>query len=131
MEKPGESPVAAIKAKLDALERELRRDVRELLVQSRDQRHNDLAGLVHDEGDEAVANMLLDVGKSMVERHVAELREIARARERLVAGTIEFCSECGDDIGHARLLAYPVAVRCVRCQEQHEKTHAHEAMPRL
>jgi DnaK suppressor protein len=125
------SKLAAIKAKLDALERQSRLDIRDLLMQSHDERHNDLAGLVHDEADESVANMLLDVGNSIVERHVAELREIENARARLAARTIEFCDKCGDEIGYARLLAYPVAVRCVRCQEQHEKTHAHEATPRL
>jgi DnaK suppressor protein len=131
METSRDARLAALKKKLDALERQAREDIRDLLLQSRDQHHNDLAGLVHDEADESVANMLLDVGNSMVERHVAELRDIESARQRLAAGTIEFCGECGGEIGHARLLAYPIAVRCLHCQGQHEKTHVHEATPRL
>lgn len=39
--------------------------------------------------------------------------------------------ECGGEIGVKRLLSYPVAARCIACQERHEKTHAHEATSRM
>jgi DnaK suppressor protein len=116
---------------LDALDRQLRNDLRAMLLQSGDQTYIDLAGLVHDLGDEAAANQLIETDDALIERHVQELRAIEAARRRLADGSINCCVECGDDIGYQRLLVYPVAARCVVCQAQHEKTHAHEATPRL
>jgi RNA polymerase-binding transcription factor DksA len=96
-----------------------------------DQTYIDLAGLVHDLGDEAAANQLIEIEDALIERHVQELRAIEAARRRLTDGSIDCCIECGDDIGYQRLLAYPVAMRCVVCQARHEKTHAHEGAPRM
>lgn len=116
---------------MDARDRQLRDEIRNALVQSGDQKYIDLAGQVHDLGDEAVANELIEVENALIERHVRELREIAVARERLAQGEINECIECGGEIGFKRLLANPVAVRCIDCQGRLEKTHVHEAMPRL
>ena len=116
---------------LDALERRVRDDTRATLLESGDQRHVELAGMVHDVGDESVANMLIDLDSTLVERHLQELREIEDARRRWADGSIDCCIECGGDIGYQRLLAHPIALRCVACQSQHEKTHAREGTPRL
>jgi DnaK suppressor protein len=116
---------------LDALDHRLREDIRAALLQSGHQRFIDLAGIVHDLGDEAVADLLAELDNKLVERNIQELGEIEAARKRLAEGTINLCIECGGEIGFERLAAYPVAVRCVACQEQFEKTHAHEATPRL
>lgn len=105
-------------------------EIRAALLQSSDQKYVDLAGQVHDRGDESVANELIELENVLSERHVRELREIEGARRRLSAGTISHCAECGGDIGFKRLMAYPVAVRCVECQERHEQTHGHESTPR-
>jgi len=122
---------AGLARRLDALDRQLRNDIRTTLLQSGDQTYIDLAGLVHDLGDEAAANQLIEIDDALIERHVQELRGIEAARRRLADGSISSCIECGDDIGYKRLLAYPVALRCVVCQAQHEKTHAHESTPRM
>jgi RNA polymerase-binding transcription factor DksA len=116
---------------LDTLDNQLRKDIRAALLQSGDQRFVDLAGVVHDIGDEAVADMLAELDNKLVERNIQELGEIEAACKRLAEGKINSCIECGGDIGFERLAAYPVAVRCIACQEQFEKTHAHEATPRL
>lgn len=116
---------------LDALERQLRNDIRATLLQSGDERYLELAGMVHDLGDEAVANELIEIDDALIERHVQVLREIQGARLRLADGGINRCSGCGDDIGYERLLVYPIAVRCAACQGQHERIYAHEAMPRM
>jgi DnaK suppressor protein len=116
---------------LAALDKQLREDIRAALLQSGDQKYLDLAGTVHDLGDEAVANELIETDDALIERHVQELRAIAAARGRLADGSIYRCIECNHDIGYERLLAYPVALRCAVCQDRHEKTHAHEATPRL
>ena len=113
-----------LKRRLDALERQLRDDIRATLLQSGDQTYIDLAGLVHDLGDEAAANQLIEIDDALIERHVQELRAIEAARRRLADGSINRCIDCGDDIGYKRLRVYPVALRCLICQAQHEKTHA-------
>jgi len=117
--------------KLTALDKQVRDDMRAALLQSGEQKYIELAGSVHDEGDEAVANELIETGDALMERHLQELRAISTARERLESGVIDLCDGCGGEIGLKRLLVYPVALRCVACQDRYEKTHAHEAMPRL
>jgi RNA polymerase-binding transcription factor DksA len=116
---------------LDTLDNQLRTDIVATLLQSGDQRYIDLAGMVHDTGDESVADLLTELDNKHVDRSLQELHEIEVARKRLAEGTINRCIECRCDIGFERLLAYPVAVRCIACQTQFEKTHAHEATPRL
>lgn len=116
---------------LDSLENQLRNDIRAALLQTGDQHHAELAGTVHDLGDESVADLLTELGTALHERHLQELQEIQAARGRLVKGDIGSCLDCGGDIGYKRLMAYPVAVRCVACQNRREKTYAHEASPRM
>lgn len=111
---------------LDKMELDLRAD-----GGAGDQKYIDLAGQVHDRGDESVASEMVDVDSAMSERHGRELNAIKVARERLAAGKINECDDCGEEIGYMRLLAYPLAVRCIDCQERYDSTHAHEARPRL
>ena len=80
--------LAGLKRAMDARDRQLRDDIRSALVQSGDQKYIDLAGQVHDLGDEAVANELIEMENALIERHVRELREIEMARERLAQSEI-------------------------------------------
>lgn len=116
---------------LDTLEKQLRDDIRAALLQTGDEHHAELAGTVHDLGDESVADLLAGLESEMHMRHLQELQDIQAARRRLSNGDIDHCSDCGGEIGYKRLMAYPVAVRCVACQDHHEKTYAHEASPRM
>jgi RNA polymerase-binding transcription factor DksA len=116
---------------IGARDLQLRDEIRDALMQAGEQKYIDLAGQVHDQADESVANELIEVENALTERHVRELREIGLARERLARGKINDCIECGGEIGFKRLLANPVAVRCVDCQGRLEKTHVHEGTPRL
>lgn len=125
------SQLAGIAAAIDARDRELRDELHAELVQSGDQRYLDLAGSVHDLADESAANELIDVENTLIQRHVRELRAIEAARARLADGTVDECVDCGDEIGLKRLLANPVAVRCIDCQGTLEKIQAHEARPRM
>ena len=43
------------------------------------------------------------------------VRDIQAALARIAAGTYGVCSECGEDIGSARLQAVPEATLCVDC----------------
>ncbi len=122
---------ASLALVLGKMESDISDDMLAALRQSGDKRYIDLAGEVHDRGDESVADELIAVENALTERHVRELREIKAAQQRLAAGKIEQCADCGDEIGIARLLANPVALRCIECQERFDRTHAHENTPQM
>lgn len=60
---------------------------------------------------------------AMNEHETAELAAIDAALERLAQGLYGQCQDCGAGIPEARLAAYPMALRCIGCQTQAEKTH--------
>jgi RNA polymerase-binding transcription factor DksA len=57
-----------------------------------------------------------------VTRDLGELRELEAARARIADGSYGVCADCGADIPVARLRAQPAALRCIACQQRHEKT---------
>jgi len=109
----------AIEERRAALAAEIRREV----AHARDEPFAEVAGAVHDTGDEALADLVADVDNAEVTRDLAELRELGAARARLADGTYGVCGDCGGDIPLARLRAQPAALRCIACQERHEKTY--------
>jgi RNA polymerase-binding protein DksA len=123
--------LAQLKARLQQRYLELREEVRGELERSGDQRYVDIAGSVADPGDDSVADMLLDLNAAVVDRQVREMREVEATLKRLAELDYGDCIECGGEIGFDRLMAYPTAQRCIRCQELHEKTYSHENSPTL
>jgi len=109
----------AIEERRAALAAEIRREV----ARARDEPFAEVAGAVHDTGDEALADLVADLDNAEVTRDLAELRELGAARARLADGTYGVCGDCGGDIPLARLRAQPAALRCIACQERHEKTY--------
>jgi|SRR5688572_29985596 len=91
----------------------------------RQDEHDAIAGTVPDPGDESVAALIKDLDHADVSRDVAELRALEAARGRMQEGRYGVCIDCGVDIPFARLQAAPSAERCIECQENYEKTHAH------
>ena len=85
-------------------------------------RGNDDPNDVTDRKDEANARVLAEIGNAEVERDLAELREIALARQRIADGSYGRCVDCGADIDPSRLLAQLAAVRCTRCQAEVERS---------
>ena len=67
--------------------RQLIDEIRAELEQSGSEHHKDLAGMVSDIGDASLANMLVDIGAAIADRHVRELREIEAAASRIGEGT--------------------------------------------
>ena len=90
----------------------------------REDRLNDLAGPVGDPGDESVAILIAELDQADTTRDISELRMLDAARKRMADGSYGLCSNCGQEIGYARLRANPAAERCIACQTQFEKTHA-------
>lgn len=125
------SQKAQLEARLARRMQELREDIRRELLQSDQQHHRDVAGMVSDIGDESVANLVADLDAAAIDRDVAELRATEAARERLKAGRYGVCLDCAEAIPWPRLLAQPAALRCVPCEQKREKTHAHAATPNL
>jgi RNA polymerase-binding protein DksA len=112
--------ISDLGARLSQRSRVLKTEIREALIQSDQQHHKDLAGSVADTGDEAVADMLVDVEIALVDRHVKELRDIESALQQIRDGSYGACIDCGNAIGYERLTANPSATRCIRCQERQE-----------
>lgn len=111
--------------------RSLAARVREELVASDTQHYRDLAGSVTDTADEALASALVDVDTAIIDHHVNELRDIAAAQERMKMQTYGICIDCGEEVAYERLAAYPIAKRCVPCQQQRERVYARRGTPNL
>ena len=107
-------------------------EVRGELEQREDQHLIDfLRGEPGDSGDVSLADALSDLNIARADRQIHELREIEAAFGRIKDGSFGECIDCGQDIGYERLLANPVAKRCLICQEKHEQGHAQEGHPSL
>jgi len=124
--------IDTISKRLDERYATLRREVRQALEESENQQYVELINREPaDVGDQSVGDALADLNLAIVDRHVREMRAIDTARERMRDGTFGICTNCGQDIEYERLLAYPIAERCVVCQDQYEKTYSHAATPTL
>ena len=120
-----------LKQELEKQRKERLAAAQEELLDVADQHYSTFAGEVPDEGDQAVATELADLENARARRYAASIREIDDALIRIGEHCFGQCIDCGDDIGYPRLSAIPTALRCVRCQDQHDRTYAHEARPRL
>jgi DnaK suppressor protein len=110
---------------------ELRDEVCDALVRTRDEGYADIAGRVCDLEDQSFADLLVDVNLAAVTREVGEIRDIERALQRMALGTYGTCVSCGEPIERKRLEVYPTANRCAACQRAHEHDHLTAATPRL
>jgi len=123
--------ITELQRRLQARRSELRAEIREELLAADDMRYTDLAGRVHDSGDESVADLLADMDVARIDRQITEIRSIEAALRRIDMGLYGVCRECDGDIDYKRLQSQPAADRCVACQEQHERSYAHEGTPSL
>ncbi len=49
------------------------------------------------------------------------ISKIDSSLQRIREGTFGQCTGCGEEIGHKRLEARPVATLCIRCKEEQER----------
>jgi DnaK suppressor protein len=102
----------------------LRAEIGQGLLRAAGDRYRDVAGMVTDSADEAVADLVADLDIAEIERDVQELREVETAIARARSPEFGDCVECGEPVGFERLKAHPSAARCIKCQERHERSHA-------
>jgi RNA polymerase-binding transcription factor len=103
----------------------------ETLVRAEEDAFVTLAGEVPDFSDQATATSLIDFEHELARRNADAIRQVDDALSRIGSRRFGSCIDCGDDIGFARLMAFPTAQRCVTCQGLHERTYAVGATPSL
>lgn len=106
-------------------------ELREDAARARDAPYSEHAGIAPDSGDESVATLIADLEQADLTRDLDELRAMDAAWQRFKDGSYGVCADCGGDIGYERLKAFPAAMRCVACQERHEKTYGGSPRPSL
>ena len=111
--------VRAVEERREAVLAEIRSEVAHV----REEQYPALAGATPDSGEEAVADLLVDLDQAEVSRDLDELRELEAAARRITDGAYGLCVDCGADISFERLRAQPAAARCVECQARHERTY--------
>ncbi len=115
-----ENDIEKLEKRLRDRREELRWIIHDILVESKRQDYIDLAGQVHDAGEESIANVFVDLDLSALRREVEEIRDVEAALERISDATYGQCIDCENDIELTRLEAYPTAKRCIVCQNHHE-----------
>ena len=114
--------LARLKRELEARRTALRVEVKTQLDGSDDDRVVGLRNRIKESGDEwGVADGLAELDIAEVRHALAELDAVDAALARMRAGTYGECRDCGEPIAVARLSAYPTAMRCVACQQRHER----------
>mgnify|MGYP001596012565 CR=1 FL=1 len=71
--------------------------------------------------DESTQENMLSTELRLRDREKWLLGKIDGALERLDAGTLDGCEDCGEPIGYRRLLARPVTTLCIDCKEERER----------
>lgn len=74
--------------------------------------------------ERTLTGVALETDAAIVSQDAQDVRDIIAARQRVAAGTYGVCVECGESIGYERLLAYPMAKRCIGCQRAYEREKA-------
>ncbi len=107
--------------------------IHDALIASKREDFIELAGSVHDAGEESVAELLIGMRLSTLDREVTELQDVETALNRIAGDIYGKCVDCGDTIGRERLDAYLIAKRCHVCQTRHEtrKRGGRDATPSL
>jgi DnaK suppressor protein len=126
-----ENQTQELRGLIDRRRNALLAELREDTARAREQPYSEHAGPAPDTGDESVASLIADLEQADVSRDLHEFRALEAARDRLRGGDYGICSDCGGEIGFARLKATPAASRCLDCQTRHEKTFGGDPKPSL
>ena len=122
--------IITFKKQLQARQVQLQDDIRQELIRADEEHYTDLAGRVHDSGDESVADLLLDIDLAVIDRQINELRAVEKAIQRIGFGSYGVCENCSEGIKFERLVMQPAASCCVDCQSEIERA-VYQATPSL
>jgi RNA polymerase-binding transcription factor DksA len=75
--------------------------------------------------------MLMDLGATIIDKQVHEMRNIEISLKNLAEHNFGDCIDCKENIGFNRLKASPSTQRCINCQNRYEKIYVHESKPTL
>ena len=75
----------------------------------------------NDRGDESNQALESGIEITQADRAVYELSLVKGALERLESGEFGICTDCDETIEQARLVANPIAKRCLSSQTKHEE----------
>ena len=126
------SELARAKTLLNARRAALIDEIHDSLVKSGNESFIELAGRVHDSGEESVAEWLMTMNLNSSQRETDELANVEAALARIRSVRYGICIDCGATIHRDRLLAYPAAKRCIDCQTLHENRRGgRDATPSL
>jgi DnaK suppressor protein len=89
-------------------------------------RDRDLVG--RDSLDESTEEEMFSTELRLRDREKWLLGKINGALERLDAGSIDECEDCGERIAFRRLVARPVTTLCIDCKEEREKEEQAQAL---
>lgn len=78
--------------------------------------------------DEAMEEELFSTELRLRDREKWLLGKINAALDRLEAGTIDECEDCGETIEYRRLVARPVTTLCIDCKEEREREEQAQSM---
>lgn len=114
-----------IRAALEAQRNHFLQGLKAAMEESGNTRFTEVLGRASgDSADEALAVTLGNLSAARMDHEVRTLQALEDAAKRLDAPDFGECEDCGAKIPAARLVANPVATRCVACQERYEHTHA-------
>lgn len=119
-----ERQLQTLHRRLSESEEALRAEIRASEHQRASESYADLAGAAPDEGDEANADLFVDVDHALIGMKLDALRAIGHALQRIRDGSYGDCIDCDAPIGDERLEARPTAERCTHCQQLHERRFA-------
>lgn len=73
-----------------------------------------------DRGDESNRELERDLELTNADRETYEIQLVQGAIQRVEQNEFGICLDCGEEINNSRLLANPIAKRCLDCQTKHE-----------
>ena len=114
----------SIARQLEAHRAALQAHLRGLRRSANGERYTQVVGPVHDQGDESFAELATALSNASLGREAEALQDTEEALQRLHSNSYGYCVDCGQVIERKRLLAYPIAKRCLQCQREHENKHS-------
>lgn len=101
---------------------EMQQTILDDLEEQRDKSSNAVTDDIGDDIDHATEERSRELYQILCERDQKKLKQIKVALESIDEDAYGVCEDCGDKIGHARLMALPFTELCIECKSEEERT---------